>query len=49
LKLSPSGDDRFFLTESDDFEVHFIKDKQGSVTKLEIDAGPEHATATRVK
>jgi CubicO group peptidase (beta-lactamase class C family) len=48
LKLFPSGEDRFYLLETDDFEVRFIKDKQGRVSELQIQAGPDRATATRV-
>jgi CubicO group peptidase (beta-lactamase class C family) len=49
LTLHPAGEDRFYLLDADDFEVHFVKDKQGKVTELQIQAGPERATATRVK
>jgi CubicO group peptidase (beta-lactamase class C family) len=49
LKLFPSGEDRFYLLESDDFEVRFLKDKEGRVSELRIQAGPDQATATRVK
>jgi CubicO group peptidase (beta-lactamase class C family) len=49
LKLYPSGEDRFYLLESDSFEVRFVKDKQGKVSELQIEAGPDQATATRVR
>ena len=49
LKLYPSGEERFYVLESDDFEVHFVKDKQGKVSGLQVQAGPDQATATRVK
>jgi CubicO group peptidase (beta-lactamase class C family) len=49
LKLFPSGEERFYLLEDDNFEVRFIKDKQGKVSELQIQAGPNEATATRVK
>ena len=49
LKLYPSGEDRFYLLESDNLEVGFVKDKQGKVSELQIQAGPDQATATRVK
>jgi hypothetical protein len=49
VKLYPSAEDRFFVLESIDFEVTFVKDSQGRVTELEIHAGPSKATATRVK
>jgi len=48
-KLYPATEDRFFLLESDGFEVHFVKDKQGKVTDVQIQAGPDRATATRMK
>jgi CubicO group peptidase (beta-lactamase class C family) len=49
LKLFPSAEDRFFVLESVDFEVRFVKDTQGKVSGLQIQAGPDRATATRVK
>jgi hypothetical protein len=49
LKLFPSAEDRFFVLESDAFEVRFVKDPQGKVSELQIQAGPDRATATRVK
>ena len=49
LKLFPFGEDRFYLPDSDSFELRFVKDKQGRVTELQIQAGPDQATATRVK
>jgi CubicO group peptidase (beta-lactamase class C family) len=49
LRLFPSGEERFYLLEDDNFEVRFIKDKQGKVSELQIQAGPNQATATRVK
>jgi len=49
LTLEPSSEDRFYALESDDFEVHFVKDKQGSVSELQIQAGTAQARAKRVK
>jgi CubicO group peptidase (beta-lactamase class C family) len=49
FKLYPSTEDRFFLQESEDFEVHFVKDSKGKVSELQIQAGLDKATATRVK
>jgi hypothetical protein len=48
FKLYPATEDHFFVLESDGFEVHFVKDKQGKVSELQIQAGPDKATATRV-
>jgi hypothetical protein len=48
-KLYPFAEDRFYLPESDNFEVRFVKDKQGRVSELQIQAGSDQATATRVK
>ena len=49
LKLYPFGEDRFYLLDSENFEVRFVKDKQGRVAELKIQAGADQATATRVK
>jgi CubicO group peptidase (beta-lactamase class C family) len=49
LKLHPLGEDRFYLLESENFEVRFVKDKQRRVVELQIQAGTDQATATRVK
>jgi Domain of unknown function (DUF3471) len=49
IKLYPSSEDRLFVVESDAFEVRFVKDQQGKVSELQIQAGPDRATATRVK
>jgi len=48
-RLHPLAEDRFFLQESDDFEVLFVKDKQGKVSELQIQAGRDRATAKRAK
>jgi CubicO group peptidase (beta-lactamase class C family) len=48
-KLTPFAEDRFYLPDSDNFEVRFVRDKQGSVSELQIQAGSDQATATRVK
>jgi CubicO group peptidase (beta-lactamase class C family) len=48
FKLYPAAEDRFFVTESVGFEVRFVKDKQGRVIELQIQAGPDKATAKRM-
>jgi CubicO group peptidase (beta-lactamase class C family) len=49
LKLHASGEDRFYVLESDNLEVRFVKDRQGKISELQIQAGTDQATATRVK
>ena len=49
LKLYAVTQDRFILPESEDFEVYFVKDKQGKASELQIQAGADRATATRLK
>jgi CubicO group peptidase (beta-lactamase class C family) len=48
FKLYPGAEDRFFVLESEGFEVRFVQDRQGRVMELQIQAGPDKATAKRV-
>ena len=49
IRLYPYAEDRFFVTESAEFQVRFVKDSKGNVTELQVDAGPDRAIASRVK
>jgi len=49
FRLYPLAEDRFFVQESADFHVRFVKDSDGNVLEMQIEAGPDRATATRVK
>jgi CubicO group peptidase (beta-lactamase class C family) len=49
IRLFPLSEDRFYVQDSADFQVHFVKDGQGKVTELQVEAGPDRATAKRVK
>jgi CubicO group peptidase (beta-lactamase class C family) len=49
IRLHPFAEDRFFVQESAEFQVRFVKDSQGKVTELQIEAGPDRATALRVQ
>ena len=49
IRLYPFAEDQFFVQESGDFQVRFVKDSQGKVSELQVQAGPDRATASRVK
>jgi CubicO group peptidase (beta-lactamase class C family) len=49
IRLYPLAEDRFFIQESAEFNVRFVKNTLGKVSELQIEAGPDRATASRVR